>query len=79
MPLSQITKVASRPGLASRLRTAEVGGFPPVRFRAGNLEGGRSVYGVGGPIAECPLWSAIMQFRTFLRRFIELIKLNFAR
>jgi len=31
---------------------ASLGGFPPVRFRACNLESGHSVYGVAGPEAE---------------------------
>jgi len=29
-----------------------MGGFPPVRSRACNLESGHSVYGVAGPEAE---------------------------
>jgi len=66
MTLSQITKVASRRGLASRLRTAEVGGFLPVRSRACNLESGHSVYGVAGPEDDGLLLGPNMRYWTLI-------------
>ncbi len=39
-----------------------MGGFATVRFRAYNLESGRSAYGVGGPKADLPLSGAAAQF-----------------
>jgi hypothetical protein len=45
-------------------RTSAKGGFPPVRFRACNLESGHSVYRVAGPIADRLHWDVTAEKRT---------------
>ena len=42
-----------------------LGGFETVRFRAGNLESGRSVYGMGRPQTDWRLWAIEMSKWTF--------------